>query len=360
METSNGLNAHLDAATPTGKDVPSGFPAMRTLKSINTSNFDSTNGTTAVVLDDNSTDTLPAAVVSQGAGYPEILVVIVRSFKIPSGTTVNVSGARALAVVSHFDIYIAGTLDASGLAGGPGRYGLANCQGSYFSNASGGGGGWSSGGASSTTGSGGQSYYSVVPLIGGCGGGASGTSLGSTSGGRGGGAIQLDSRTRIAVAATGLINVGGEGGPAGCASTIQCDFLVAFGGGAGGALLFESPTVLMATSSVVAGRGGNGAQIWLSSFAGESYGSNGQHGSVTGSANPANPPCSGGGCGVGGTGGTETSNPGGWGSGTGSAKGGGGGGVGHCTVKNAAGSFTPAAGTMKLRFDGTSVIPTRP
>jgi hypothetical protein len=352
IDASNGVNVPLDATGPTGVDVPGAFAPL-TIKAINTSNYDSANGTTTVTLSDDSPFTIPATVLSQGAGYPEILVLKVRSFKVPAGTTLTVNGARALAVASYFDIYIGGTINASGSAGGPGRRSTSPCQGGLSASASGGGGHYSSGGAASTGGAGGQSSSSatLVPLTGGCNGGPSGTTALSSLGGFGGGAIQLTSRSRVALAGTALVNVGGGGGRAACSNTAACDFLSALGGGAGGAVLLESPVVALTSGAVIAGRGGNGGQIFESSFQYSSYGSDGQHGSTTGTANPTNPACSGTGCGTGGLGGTETTLNGGAGSGTGSAKGGGGGAVGRCVVRNTTGVLTPPAGTMKIRSD---------
>ncbi len=346
VDASNGLNAALDAleTSPAGIDLPSDISMVRSIKAIDTSNFDSGAGMTVVTLDNDSPFSVPAQIVTQ-SGAPEILVLKVRSFTVPSGTTIAVTGTRALAIVSHFDVHIAGTIDLSGPAGaltggGPGRTTTAGCVGTYLSLASGGGALFAIGGSSSTGGTGGTGDFNMriymTPLGGGCAGGTGGL----VSGGPPGGVIQLVSRTRVTLAGSALINVVGGGGYATCV-TAGCTSYRATGGGSGGGVSIESPAISVENGTVVAGRGGNGA----ASNSGI-MGMNGSPGTITGSTNAAASTCAG--CGTGGIGGTETTLSGSAGAGTAPAIAGGGGGVGRCVTRNRTGSLTPPGGSMKI------------
>ena len=350
VEASNGLNEALDDddTSPDGIDIPQDF-GPRTIKSINTSNFDEANGLTVVTLDNNTPYSLPARVVPQ-TDAPEILVIEARSFTVPAGTTITVTGTRALAIVAHFDIYIGGTLDLSGpagsmLGGGPGHVTTAGCVGSYASLASGGGGFYAIGGASSTGAAGGSNAsipmsLFLTPLVGGCRGGSGGL----VSGGPSGGAVQLVSRTEVVLGGTALINVSGAGGLATC-NTAGCTSFRATGGGAGGGVSIESPLITIDPGAVIGGRGGNGA----ASNSG-TVGQPGAAGTTTGSSNAPASTCSG--CGTGGVGGTESPPNGSAGSGTAPAIAGGGGGVGRCVTRDRFGSYVPPPGTMKIAFQG--------
>jgi hypothetical protein len=349
IDASNGLNAALDdgATSAAGLDLPSDL-SPRTIKSIDTSNYNPISGVSIVTLDNDTPYSVPAQVITQApTGAPEILVLKLRTFSIPQGTTVTVTGSRALAIVSQFDIYLAGTLDISGptgsaQGGGPGRVTTAGCVGTYVSPASGGGGYYAIGGASSTGGAGGSGDFDtriyMIPLGGGCGGGTGG----GVGGGPAGGVVQLVSRTQIVFASTALINASGGGGYATC-STIGCTSYRATGGGAGGGVSMEAPVISFAAGALVAGRGGNGA----ASNSGTT-GANGPAGTTTGSSNSTGVTCSG--CGTGGVGGTETTLAGSAGTGTAPAIAGGGGGVGRCLTRNRTGSVTVPSGTMKIGY----------
>ena len=346
VSATNGLDAALDdpATSPSGANIPHDL-GPRTIKAIDTSSFNSANGLTVVTLDDDTPYSLPASVITQ-AGAPEILVLKVRTFSIPSGSTVTVSGSRALAIVAHFDIYIAGTLDVSGPRGGAGRLLVSGCAGSYLNGASGGGGFVGAGGLSSTGGDRGDGTQSplLTPLAGGCDGGTGGLVIG----GRGGGAAQLVSRTRILLAGTSLVNASGGGGYTGC-QTVGCTSYRATGGGAGGAISIEAPVVTIQAGAVVAGRGGNGA----ASNSGV-IGVHGTPGTTAGSTNGPGVSCSG--CGTGGVGGTEATISGTNGTGTLPAIGGGGGGVGRCVVRNRTGTISPPAGSMKISQVASALV----
>ncbi len=281
---------------------------------------------------------VPAQVVTQ-AGGPEVLVLRVRTLSIRAGVTFLPIGSRALAIVSDFDIYVAGTLAAS-WRGFPGFAPTPSaCWGTTHADTSGGGGNVSAGGASSASAAGGAALDPtriVSPLIAGCPGGI----IGNQSGGLPGGALQLISGTRIHIDATGLITVAGGGGR-GFVSTSDGRGKAA-GGGAGGAVVVEAPSLLITPGGAINGRGGSGAAA------------SGTSGGAVASGRPGDDPtldatvpgatCVG--CGTGGNGGIESVPP---TSGTGVAPqlGGGGGAAGRMTLRLRQLSAFPA-GSMKI------------
>lgn len=189
--------------------------------------------------------------VSQNGGASMIRALEARSFVIDD---VAVSGEYALAFVAPKSIVVRGRIDASAkyavagpggqeapavCAGGDTRIDPPGCTGvNCYAKGAGGGGNATSGGAG-----GGENAFGApagtliptfVPLVGGCRGGrlfnSDGTTL-VTSGGAGGGAVQLVSSEAIRLTTVGLISVGGGGGY----STT--------GGGSGGTVVLEAPTV---------------------------------------------------------------------------------------------------------------------
>ncbi|MEZ4404630.1 MAG: hypothetical protein R3B06_31710 [Kofleriaceae bacterium] len=324
------------AVSPAGVDIGQSI----VIKQINTSDFDPASGTTLVTLADDTTLRVPAAEIplpTTGA----ILALKVRSFLVPAGSTLSVRGVRSLAIVSHFDIVVAGTFDVSGAAGGPGAYGGASCVGAVAGNASGGGARFQSGSDASSGARGGMPY-APAELRGGCGGG----SANYQPAGHGGGALQFVSRTRFRLTASGLVNASGEGGKASCLNA-GCFFYGAGGGGAGGYVVIEAPSVSIAGGGVIAGRGGNGAAMAYSGnqFDLPAQAMNGASGTIIGAVNGPPATCSG--CGSGGVGGTEAGGPT-AGTGSGTAVGGGGGAVGLCTVRNATGLLSVVPASMKI------------
>ena len=351
ISASNGLNAALDsvATSPTGLDLVLNEPGD-TL--INTSTFDAATGTTLVTPPIGAPITVPATVITQ-TGAPAILVLNVRTFAIAQGTTVKVQGSRALAIASHFDIYIAGRLDLSGstINGGGGESLVSLCQAAGSGAATGGGGNWNSGGNASTSAMGGAALSSntLVPLQGGCRSGAitptgPGRPLGSTAGG----AVQMISRTKLVLDSTGVVDVSGMRGFG--STNMTTGAVYAQGGSAGGGVLIEAPAVALAAGSVIAGRGGSGgaANTATATIA------VGLDGTLTGTSVPG-ASCSG--CGTGGDGGTESSPPT-HGSGSSPAIAGGGGSVGRCFIRNRSGVLSPPSGTMKI-FHQTLTLSSR-
>ncbi|MCL4227524.1 MAG: hypothetical protein KJZ91_23930 [Myxococcales bacterium] len=353
IDASNGLNAALDApqTSPAGVDVSLPVnPAIAGNVIIDTSNYNSTSGTTQIVDPDGSLLTVPAQVITQ-TDAPEILVLKVRTFKLLAGRNVEVRGTRALAIASHFDIYLAGSIDLSPVAGeslnppsrpGPGHSVRSSCEGQSTGNGAFGGGGnaFAGGRGSIAAATGGMPISSVglSPLEGGGGGGYQNN---------GGGAIQLVSRTRVAMASTSLLNVSGGAG----------ELIIFFGwfgtgGGAGGGVLIEAPSTQFTAGAVIAGRGGSGGASDSNTVR-----LAGVEGPVAGTTPAPAVTCTG--CGTSGAGGTESAsagnavlvNP--------NPIASGGGSVGRCVVRNAAGAVTPPSGMMKLSFQTPLTLPAR-
>jgi len=224
--------------------------------------------------------------LAQGAPYPELAIFGLTGLTLPVGTTLAVTGDRALAIylTGSGVSAIAGSVQAlpagptaaaggfggGGTSGSPGVtcFGGEGKGGAKQSTTSAGGGGGGARGASGgaggmTGGEGGTSNGAVTlsPLYGGCGGGAGGNNTTGPlgEGGGGGGAIQIASNGTLQI--SGSVTVPGAGGQHGNEG--------AGGGGSGGALLLEAPTVTV-TGTVAANGGGGGG--------GDADGSDGQDG----------------------------------------------------------------------------------
>lgn len=345
----------LEIAPSNGIDAPIGSRSAVDLDLTDTSgdvsfltNSAITAGTVTVQEPNGTEHRVPAEVVAQ-AGGPEILVLRVRSFSLRAGVTFIPIGARALAIESDFDIYVAGTLAANwrgfaGLIPAP-----SGCWGGANSDASGGGGNVSLGGASSAGAAGGAAIDPsriVSPLLAGCPGGV----IGGQSGGMPGGALQLISGTRVHVDATGLVSVAGGGGR-GFVSTADGRGKAA-GGGAGGAVVIEAPTLLVTPGGTINGRGGSGGAASGTSGGTVASGKPGDDPSLDATVPGAT--CVG--CGVGGNGGVEMSGP---TAGTGGAPqlGGGGGSAGRMTLRlRQLGAFPPGSMRIPSIFQ---TVPTR-
>lgn len=229
-------------------------------------------GMTATInTDDGSVvaDGRPVAVRSATmaqASAPTIRVLIVQSL---TAVDVTVTGRNALAVICNGDLEIGGVFAASASRNipGPGAFNDGACKGGDaiiqeggggFSGCGGGGFGLSGahGGLLTTDigttdgGAGGTATgnASLVPLHGGCDSGNYGN---ATSFGAGGGALQLVSRTRIAIG--GVLAANGA---------------AFIGGGSGGGILLEAPIVEV--SGGVVANGGAGAGGCLFPTPGES------------------------------------------------------------------------------------------
>jgi hypothetical protein len=197
--------------------------------------------------------------------------VLLGNVQIESGVIPGVEPAPALAIVAGADVVISGTVslwsfDAEGFRAQPGAMNIAGCNGGdgieqhptspsqdLFSG--------SGGGAHATPGGkGGEIEFqlagalggvglgnpTLVPLRGGCDGG-----IGR---GGGGGAIQITSRASITITEGALINANGNAGTALFGGPGPLG-----GGGAGGGILLEAPTIELRGDAKLLVNGGPGA-----------------------------------------------------------------------------------------------------
>jgi hypothetical protein len=123
VDASNGLNAALDAVavSPTGVDVliddPTGAATALLM-------HDRANPTVNIAQANGATVTVPGLVIAQPGGH-DIHVLLVRSFTLRAGSRLKFVAVKPIAIVSHFDVHIAGTLDYAGV----GNTGLAQHPG---------------------------------------------------------------------------------------------------------------------------------------------------------------------------------------------------------------------------------------
>ena len=347
---SNGLAGYLDMARDDAAATDVVFTGSSTI------NTDTGEVTIGGVLTPVPTD------VANGTR-----VFMFKSVEIPG--TLRVTGAIPLALVSDGDVSIAGTLDVSAdlSASGPGAVQTGACVGSGESNASGnpipGGGG---GGRFQAGAVGGAAYDGpaghvggavasdpdLQPLVGGCRGGSAAYLIFPTpppNGGGGGGAVQITSRTRIDVVASGKIDASGGGGSGPGPGP---------GGGSGGGILLEAPTIAVdgagAVVSTKGGAGGGSRGSGTSAAPGADGGTDSAAaagGSITSYA-------------TGGNGGTEAAAPtiGGGGNSTNIHGAGGGGSIGETRFNTESATVVPSNGAaIRSRFSvgtiGTRLVP---
>jgi hypothetical protein len=249
---------------------------------------DGTPGTGPLNIDGNATidTTTPSSSIALPRGVtldvrpqisgPDVAVLHVGALTIADTATLTITGTRALIIVAGGDVDIAGVIEAGargqtpgpggGMPGsGPGM-GAVGGHGDNDSDTGGGGGGYGSAGANGgaitgctvTLGMGGSAFgdATISMLLGGSGGaGSSGNACAQDPGGAGGGAFQITSATRIAIAANGRINAGGGGGR-GANDCGQGDVNSGAGGGSGGAIVLQAPVIT--SLGVVAANGGGG------------------------------------------------------------------------------------------------------
>jgi hypothetical protein len=260
-----------------------------------------------------STDSGCDAVVAQASGA-SICVRKYASITIAAGATVRATGARALALVATSSFSLAGTIDVSADAAiaGPGAPLNAGNGGAGATTATGGGGG--GGGTAGAAGADANSQTAggaagamtgsatLIPLVAGSSGGQNGALTNATTGGLGGGALQLVGCQTIAISASAIIDAGGSGGGGGAGSTSIFAPGGGGGGGGGGSILIESGSVTIA--GVVAangGGGGGGGARGVNALTTGDSGVAGGDGATTASAAPG-----GTGTGAGGAGGATT------------------------------------------------------
>ena len=212
--------------------------------------------------------TMPSFVAVQTGG-PPIRVFVANKLTL-GNVTVNIEVQTALppfpaiAFLAKDDLSLVGHLS---IRNGVGSLNLAECvggDGTYIEGgpfSGGGGGGFATvgahGGMDSFVGGAGGGISGndiLVPLRGGCasGGHRDDNSSNVADGTAGGGAVQLVSRTHIKVAPGAQIDASGPGGD-------WDQRTGACGGGAGGAILLEAPTVELGDGAKLLTPGGDGA-----------------------------------------------------------------------------------------------------
>jgi hypothetical protein len=194
------------------------------------------------------------------AGSPGLAVLFVDSFIIKAGIKLSIAGTRPLIVVSSGPIEINGTIDAAAsvsngwyAGGAPGPASVT--RPGICPNESVAGGGRTGGKGTSELDpavppAGGAIYGTpeLVPLLGGSSGGSAAA---FSAVNHGGGALQLTSRVSITIGDNGIVDMGGGTGASGAYGV---------GGGSGGAILLEAPSVIV--KGVVAANGAGGAAYW--------------------------------------------------------------------------------------------------
>ncbi len=215
-------------------------------------------------------------VVPQDGGGPDLALLRVSAFTLPTGSSITVTGSRPLVVLAQ-TIDVQGPIEAGASHEAPGPGGLAAGMGDGFGRPGGhsgtsdsGGGGGSFGTAGGNGGAvnslpggiaGGVHGDPTIPtLIGGSGGGTAyqnATCPQSGLGGGGGGAIQMYASMMLVIGGPGSINTGGGGGAGGNCSA---EALAGGGGGSGGAIYLQSPILRnMGLLTAKGGGGGGGA-----------------------------------------------------------------------------------------------------
>lgn len=216
-----------------------------------------------------------------------LCIIVAPSIVIAPGVTLSAHGTLPLALFAHA-ITIRGTVDVAGHAGssllGAGARRSGCIAGAFPSLAGGGHGGADSGQGGgggdqgNAPGSGGHGSFSIgiVSVLGGCGGTRGGDRTiptgddgGASTGGSGGGAVWIVSDTAALTLDGGAsINASGAGGQGGTA-----DIPGGAGGGAGGVIVLQSPTIHLDPAAAIfanggAGGGGAGANPATTGFTG--------------------------------------------------------------------------------------------
>lgn len=330
IDPSNGLAPYLDtAATGPVLAIPDG------------SVIDTDDGS---ITDSNGNAIAASSAILPGPeGGAAIRVYAVKSLTLGS---IDIAGGPAVAFVANGDIVVTGTVvvDAGTVTDDVCRGTLGLCtttvpESTTFCPASGGSGFGSAGGDGQVTVFGGQGGQiagnaSLTPLRGGCGGGLV----------KGGGAIQLVSRTEIAIESGGFLDLNGDGGQ----ENPDPDISAALGGASGGGALLEAPRVSVANLAGITANGGGGAGSCFSSaqdgFQSEAPAQGGQC---------ADPEANGG------TGGARTSPEGGNGQVASEGTGAGGGGVGRIRINVLTGGLDADDGAIISPLPSVAAVATR-
>lgn len=191
------------------------------------------------------------------------IVLSVKDWTVPAGTTVNVTGDAPLIVVANGEVKIDGAVKVSltsvqkGPSDGQPSSGNASGAGGGGGATAGGVGGPGSGAANPRSDGGAPHSPLVLPSLGGNGGDSIGLDAppapagGCGRGGVGGGALQVSARV-LRVGPTGRIEAVGAGAQPGCPT------YGGGGGGAGGTIFVEGRLVRVAGTLLATGGGGGG------------------------------------------------------------------------------------------------------
>lgn len=223
----------------------------------------------------------------------QVAVLRARDFKVAAGDTLRVVGSLPLVIIADHDVSIDGTLDLGARTVTPGAGGSApfggmgvgghGTSGGNNEDSGGGGGGFggpgSIGGTGNNVATGGTAgaTYNAASLLGGSSGGGPPQLTGCTNkGGAGGGAILIYARNKLDV--KGTINAGGGGGEAG----LQCanNYRSGAGGGSGGLIYLQTPS-LTGDGDLVANGGGGGGGTCSNTNGGNANATAGGDGALT-------------------------------------------------------------------------------
>lgn len=214
-------------------------------------------------LDTSEASTCAPTTNAAAAGW---CVIAASTIEIQSGAKVRAIGAKPIVFAATGDIIVVGIIDAgsrgNAIGAGANAAGCLVGTNATEGNSSGGGYGGSYGGRGGNGegndgGAGGISPGAAsdpAVLRGGCPGGPGGP-IGGTlaAGGAGGGAMALLSRTKIQLAVGGALNASGAGGRVG-----ELVRQGSGGGGSGGMIVLDAPTIIATGAYIYANGGGGG------------------------------------------------------------------------------------------------------
>ena len=279
-----GAAAHCKQLVPSyGVGIPSGTPMNLVADMDGSLNIATCSGAAPKVdlTVGGTTTTLVApqvSVVTQVGSVP-ICVVRFGTITVSSGVTLSVSNnGNALSLQATGDIAISGLVTFANSAPGPSPGVTVQTVGTNSNNThigpgAGGGGAARAGGSGGICiscgggnvpgGAGGAAVTNILSRLNGgsSGGYVNGGFFTFGFGGRGGGALQLVSLTRVTFGATGAVALNGEGGTGiGSGGFQNGSFdLPAGGGGSGGTLVVEAPVVSLSAGALAVANGAGGA-----------------------------------------------------------------------------------------------------
>jgi hypothetical protein len=303
-----GLAGFHPSNLPAAFSIPAGLPTI--VQSVNsTFDTDALAFATPIAADGGQ----PVAMTVTLSDGRSAAVILAKSYTLTVGYTLSITGQAPLIIAADSDLVIDGTIAATqsgtnswfaGGAPGPstnargGICGLNACNGGGapggVSNAtqqgSGGGAFCGNGGAGSipssdagTPAAGGTAYGSptLIPLVGGASSGSTNNIVGRLN--HGGGAIELLAGGILTVTENGVINMSGGADP----------YAYAVGGGSGGGILLEAPTVNVKGALVANGASGasysaagvNGQVSLMAAVGGSNLGGNGSSATVINGGN---------------------------------------------------------------------------